>query len=482
MPDLRLLPMPARLPAAARVQRLPGGDTPDWSEWLARYGVLVGFLLITVVLSRSGVARPFFIAGCAGLGYLAWRRGVAAHLELVIILFTLAPLLRRMTDYHVGWDPSGVMLVGPLLALLVPCSELYSLLIEQGRARGVRLQPFLIYGGCIVYAWAISSLKGQVVPSSTAAVRLAAPLLYGIWLVARREPRAALTGATRAFSIILPLVGLYGIMQWLNPSEWDRYWMLMAPIDSIGLPLPKQVRVFGPLNSPASYAMFITCGLLLVMNARRGLLTLLIAAPACLGLLLSQFRTAWLGLIIGLVFFFVLPSTRRRSGLFVLFMVAAVTVTATATPFADVVTHRLETLQSSPTEDGSGSARLEQGDYLYAHLEDFVIGYGFIPQSSNGKLERNLSVVDGAIVISIIDMGLIVGALSLVALCWAGLAAIRQSWAVREPLFVAAGGIVAAQLIDTPLTSVTTGELGFLTWTFIAILISLGRKETRLIL
>ena len=459
------------------MRRLSGSHGAGRADWLLRYGLLVGFLLATVGLTGSGVARPFFIAGCAGLGYLAWRRGVAAHLELVIILFAAAPLLRRMTDYHVGWDPSGVMLVGPLLALLVPCSELYTLLVERGRARGVRLQPFLIYGGCIVYAWAISSLKGQVIPSSTAAVKLAAPLLYGIWLVARREPRAALAGAIRAFTIILPLVGVYGVLQWLNPSEWDRYWMLMAPMDSIGLPLPKQVRVFGPLNSPASYAMFITCGLLLVMNARRGLLTLLIAAPACLGLLLSQFRTAWIGLVIGLAFFLVLPGTRRRAGLFVLFLVAAITITATATPFADVVTKRLETLQSAPTQDGSASARLEQGDYLYAHLEDFVLGYGFIPQSSNGKLEQNLSVVDGAIVISIIDMGLIVGTLSLAALGWAGLAAIRQSWAVREPLVVAAGGIVAAQLIDAPLTSVTTGELGFLTWTFVAILISLGGKE-----
>ncbi len=475
MPDPRVLSAPARLPPAAP-RRSPTAATP-WAAWLAQYGLLAGFLLVTIGLSGSSIDRPVFIAGCTGLAYLAWRRGVAAHLELVIILFVAAPLLRRITDYHVGWDPSGVMLVGPLLALLVPCSELYTLLIERGRARGVRLQPLLIYGACIVWAWAISSLQGQVVPSSIAAVKLAAPLLYAIWLVARREPTAALAGATRAFTIILPVIGVYGVMQWLNPAEWDRYWMLMAPMDSIGLPLPKQVRVFGPLNSPASYAMFITCGLLLVMNARRGLLTLLIAAPACLGLLLSQFRTAWIGLIIGLMFFLVLPSTRRRSGLFVLFMVAAVTITATATPFADVVTKRLETLQSSPTEDGSGSARLEQGDYLYAHLEDFVVGYGFIPQSSNGKLEQNLSIVDGAIVISIIDMGLVVGTLSLVALAWASLAAMRQSWTVREPLFVAAGGIVAAQLIDMPLTSVTTGELGFLTWTFIAILTSLGRKQ-----
>ncbi len=472
MSDRPLRPLPSPAPprlAAAVAVRGPLG------VWALQYGMLVGFLALTFLLSGSAVARPFFIAGCAGLGWLAWRRGVAAHLELVIMLFAAAPFLRRVTDYHVGWDPSGVMLAGPLFALLVACAELYQLLSAGPAHRRAALKPFVLYGGCIAYAWMVSSVQGNIVPASTTMLRYAAPLLYGAWLACRGEPQAALAGATRAFTIILPIIGVYGLLQWLNPPEWDRFWMLMAPMDSIGLPLPKQVRVFGPLNSPASYAMFITCGLLLVMNARRGLLTLLLAAPACVGLLLSQFRTAWIGLAVGLLFFMMLPRTRRRSALFVVFLVAAVTVVATATPFADVVTKRLETLQSSPTEDGSGSARLEQGQYLLAHLDDFMLGYGLAPQSADYHIQQAFAA-DGAIVISIVEMGLVVGTISLLALGWAGITAISRSWLVREPLVVAAGGIVAAQLIDVPLTGVTTGELGFLTWTFIAILIGLGAR------
>lgn len=473
-------PTPTRLPLPTR--RGPSGVIArgPWAAWAWQYGLLVGFLGLTFLLSGSAVSRPFFIAGCVGLGWLAWRRGVAAHIELVIILFAAAPFLRRVTDYHVGWDASGIMLVGPLFALLVACAELFRLLTTGAASRRTALKPFLLYGGCIVYAWLLSSVQGNLFPASTTAIRCAAPLLYGVWLACRAEPQAALAGATRAFTIILPIIGVYGVMQWLNPPEWDRFWMLMAPMDSIGLPLPQQVRVFGPLNSPASYAMFITCGLLLVINARRGLLTLVLAAPACVGLLLSQFRTAWIGLAVGLVFFMVLPRTRRRSALFVVFLAAALTIVATATPFADVVTKRLETLQSSPTEDGSGSARLEQGQYLWDHLDEFILGYGLAPQSADYRIQQAFAA-DGAVIISFVEMGLVVGTISLLALGWAGLVAISRSWLVREPLVVAAGGIVAAQLIDVPLTGVTTGELGFLTWTFIAILISVdshpeGRK------
>ena len=436
-------------------------------------------MLATIVLSGSALARPFFIAGCAGFGYLAWRRGVGAHVELMIVLFVAAPFLRRVTDYHVGYDQSGVMLVGPLLALLVPCAELYRLFAAPGRRPAAAL-PMLLYGGCLGYAWALSTLQGGLFASTTTAVKFIVPLLYGLWLAMRGEPRAALAGATRAFGVILPVIGVYGVLQWLNPQEWDRYWMLMGPMDSIGLPLPRQVRVFGPLNSPASYAMFITCGLLLVMNARRGMLTLLIATPALVGLLLSQFRTAWIGLVIGIAFFMLLPATRRRSTLFVVFLLAAVVIVSTATPFGEVVVNRLSTLQGAPTQDGSGSARLEQGQYLFAHLDDFLLGYGLAPQSGDYRIQQAFAA-DGAIIISFVDMGLIVGTISLLMLSWASIAAIKRSRAVQEPLIVAAGAIVAGQLIDTPLTGVTTGEIGFLTWTFIGILLSLDKEKTLIV-
>ncbi len=476
MSDQQLWPTRPLPELAARRYAAPVRPGSRWMAWLSQYGLLAGFMLVTAVLSGSSLARPFFIAGCAGLGYVAWRRGVGAHLELMIVLFVAAPLLRRVTDYHVGYDPSGIMLVGPLLALLVPCAELYRLFAAP-RPRPTVALPILLYGVCIVYAWALSSLQGGLFASTATAIKFIAPLLYGLWLVMRGEPREALAGATRAFSVILPLIGVYGVLQWLNPQEWDRYWMLMGPMDSIGLPLPRQVRVFGPLNSPASYAMFITCGLLLVMNARRGVLTLLVSTPALIGLLLSQFRTAWIGLVIGLTFFMFLPATRRRSTLFVVFMLVAVVITVTATPFGEVVVNRLSTLQGAPTQDGSGSARLEQGQYLFAHLSDFLLGYGLAPQSGDYRIQQAFAA-DGAIIISIVDMGLIVGIISLLMLCWAGIAAIKRSRPVREPLIVAAGAIVAGQLIDIPLTGVTTGEIGFLTWTFIAVLLSLDREKT----
>ncbi len=91
-----------------------------------RYGPLLLLLAVTAGLGLAGqaAARPVFIAGCVLVSWDLLRAGASAHLAGCLTLFCLAPFLRRVVDLHAGYEVSGLMISGPLLAVLVPaCSR-----------------------------------------------------------------------------------------------------------------------------------------------------------------------------------------------------------------------------------------------------------------------------------------------------------------------------------------------------------------------
>ena len=54
----------------------------------------------------------------------------------------------------------------------------------------------------------------------------ASVLLYGCWLMAKAEdPQQVMRQGARAFVVVMPIVGVYGVMQYYDPSPADSYWM-----------------------------------------------------------------------------------------------------------------------------------------------------------------------------------------------------------------------------------------------------------------
>src|SRR5262249_31715796 len=146
------------------------------------------------------------------------------------------------------------------------------------------------------YATSLSSFQGDWMNAASGALKWSVPLLYAAALIGSADPDDLVRAAASAFLVILPITGLYGIFQYIDPPEWDRYWMNFTTITSAGQPIPYGIRTFSPMNGPASFATFPAAGLLLVLFARSGWLAVLLASPAAFALLLSLFRTAWLSL------------------------------------------------------------------------------------------------------------------------------------------------------------------------------------------
>ena len=219
-------------------------------EWLLPTVAPAIVLLIIALVAGPALGAPFrplFVLGCAAAGWYAWRSDPGSHLQAALFLFAFSPLARRVVDLSAGYDPAGLMLVGPLLAILVPAPSLWGLLESRTNADS-RIAPNFVVAGCVAYAAALSLFQGNLFDAASGVLKWMAPLLYAASLAQSCDRDRMVQAATSAFLVILPVTGIIGVLQYIDPPAWDRYWMQFAPILSVGQPLPFEVRVFGTMK------------------------------------------------------------------------------------------------------------------------------------------------------------------------------------------------------------------------------------------
>ena len=100
--------------------------------------------------------------------------------------------------------------------------------------------------------------------------------------------------------------------------------MIYSQMKSIGSPEPQQVRVFSTMNSPVSFAMFATCGLLL-FGFCRAWLAARPARHAALHRAAAHRRAhpAWIAGAIGLFYCLFFSVTRSRAVLLTVTLLGA---------------------------------------------------------------------------------------------------------------------------------------------------------------
>jgi hypothetical protein len=417
-------------------------------------------LAVTIGPRMGSLFRPLFVVGCGAAGWYAWRAGPAAHVQAVLYLFAFTPLARRIVDLSVGYDQTGIMLVGPLFAILAPLPQLRFYLAERPLRAG--MMPILIVAASVGYAALLSMFQGDWFNAASGALKWMAPLIYAAALLREGDREKMVQAMASAFLIILPITGLIGVIQYINPPEWDRYWMQFAPITSVGYPRPYEVRVFSTMNGPASFATFTAAGLLMVCFLRSRWYLLLPALPAALALLLSLYRTAWLSLALGVLFCSLFAATRWRAMVILVGAVVAVGIAMSLPPFADVIGERLASLYQG-TADGSAQERLEQYLSLWAQPDSSLFGIGFTVSDAGSA---GAFAVDGMIIACWLSMGIVVGLLCLSGLVGATVRMIAAAWDDHRPESVLIGAMGCGAAVQIPLANVTSGELGFLFWTF----------------
>ena len=77
------------------------------------------------------------------------------------------------------------------------------------------------------------------------AFKWSTPILYGYWVTLQVAKGHDMVRALAIiFGLISPVMGIYALLQYLDPPDWDRLWMIRSKMDSIGEPYPYKVRVF----------------------------------------------------------------------------------------------------------------------------------------------------------------------------------------------------------------------------------------------
>ncbi len=438
---------------------------------LRTYVLTGGFLVATIFLGFVGVAasRQLYMIGCIFLGYIAWRDSPGRHFEIAIVLFSFTPFVRRVIDASCGYDMLGTIISGPLLTLLVPCVDLRLFIQRPGVWRNSG--PFILFILCMVYASFISVFQGDFQPLMIQLIKWGTPVLYGLWMldVARYPRNNIIEHASRAFLIVTPIMGIYGVEQYLNPAPWDRFWMIYSDMGSIGTPEPFGVRVFSTMNSPATFATFATAGLIIFSFTRRGYQAAFIGITIALSLLLSQYRTAWIAMSIGVVYSWLYPKTRGRASVIaVVAVIVAILAVTSGGPIGDVISQRFDTLGQG-AEDGSAKERMSEYHDFYLMTDDYIFGQGF--SRLIGDIP-GLVALDGTIISCYLVMGIFVGTLCISALIWAAYSAVSKIALNDSPMRVATGAVVIGMILTMPLAGITAGESGFLFWSFVAIAIS----------
>ncbi|MFW6772739.1 hypothetical protein ACOACO_00515 [Nocardioides sp. CPCC 205120] len=205
----------------------------------ASMGVLVAIeprLAVAVVLLMAGLlvqARTAVILLLVSVVSLGLVRRVTSggRTETDPLLLLPVALLGLALMWSLGSDrAAATRKTSPVLGLALGALVVLPLVSWALSERSIdALYVAVVYSTCFL---AMGTAASGILPNASDAVSRGAP-----W-------------ATLALAS-------YGLIQFQFLPSWDRAWMIASDLNSIGAPLPGQVRVFGSLESPGPYALVL---------------------------------------------------------------------------------------------------------------------------------------------------------------------------------------------------------------------------------
>jgi hypothetical protein len=237
---------------------------------------MAALLLAVVALSALGagtVARPLFMLSALAIAVLAKRRSPWLYLHATLWVWLTAAFVRRMIEWHGGFNATDIVLVTPHLTALLIVPDI---LTSRGLLRRPGIGIALLLTGCLLYGLFVSFVRGDVLAGAFSATDWLVPLLYLYFFLCHAgdidaaEPHVA-TFLTAGLLFVVP----YALYQYFLMPAWDAAWMVNSGMGSLGRPLPMGSRVFGPMNGPLPLAIWGGTCIVLLAHFRNRLLLVL---------------------------------------------------------------------------------------------------------------------------------------------------------------------------------------------------------------
>ncbi len=227
----------------------PHRTDSDQRRWL-----LVSALcsLLAVIAATALPPRTALIASLTACLCLAVV-GTDSALTVAFALIPIIAFLRRVTSGPLAYTENDVLATVPAVVVAV------FLLRERSAREPLTRRPRSLVALC----WWLG-LVGLLAVSRAGATGLYGllvqlpPVLVALFVVRRSGHRFA-TLSRRSLVVLGPVVGAYGLLQYVSPAEWDLQWLrtLGPRVISTGVAVPGRFRIFGTMEGPGPYAMYL---------------------------------------------------------------------------------------------------------------------------------------------------------------------------------------------------------------------------------
>lgn len=422
--------------------------------------------IVAVLLAGLGgrLANVVFVSVSVLTGSILYVRSPAGYVSFTLWLWFLGPFVRRVLDMHHGWSPaSPVLIAAPAVALF----SFFTILRRMSELRGILYAPYLFVLAAFAYGYAVGIINAGVVPATYGLVTWLAPAFFGLHVALSWRRYPELSGAVRrTFVWALPILAAYGVYQFVQLPRWDAAWMVNSEMQSIGVPRPFLVRVFGTLNTPGPYAAFLAAGSLMLLPTK-GRLRFVGIGLAMVSLLVARTRAVWIAFIIGLaVQQLGQPLRRVPKYAFTLIAVALLAVpVATLPQFSAIIAPRLMSL-TNLSKDNSFIKRYNFSQQAASSIVEAAEGNGLGMTGGAIKLRgmRGVRSLDNGFLEVFFIYGWPGGALFFLGIAGLMLQTVRFRETRSDPFANSVRATSVALVSILPIGDVFTGPTGTLLW------------------
>ncbi|MFN6218111.1 MAG: O-antigen ligase family protein [Aphanizomenon sp.] len=366
-------------------------------SWIIILGFV--FLITACYFTSTASLHLVFPATSFLVGLFLYLRHPIHYIGFTWWIWFLTPLITRLVDYRVGWDPTRQMLIAPYLVVFLTIFTFLKHLPSSLRQGGL---PFLLSVIGVSYGCLIGLIYNQPLPVVRSFLDWLSPIIFAFHLFSNwRDYPTYRQHLQRTFIWCVIILGSYGVYQFVVAPEWDRYWLIQSKMfTSAGDPIPFGMRIWSTLHSSGPFGTVMQTGLLLLFTTT-GPLIFPASAVGYLSFLLSQVRTSWGGWLLGIIIIFgsVKPQIQMRLITIILVMTICVIPLVTIEPLSKVITTRLESL-SNIEKDPSFRDRSATYDRSLNLALSNVIGNGF---GNTWKVNEKT----GQIEVVVIDSGIL---------------------------------------------------------------------------
>lgn len=416
---------------------------------------LVTFSTLCVVVGFGKILNFAFPAGTVAVGLLLYIRYPILYNGFTWWIWLLAAFVRRLADYRGGGftDPSPILLT-PYLVTFISTIALWKNLTKTHRHGGL---PFILTFISLLYGLLVGFIYQPPLKVVIDFLDWFSPVLLGFYLFVNWQNYPSYRkNIQRVFLWAVLIMGIYGIIQYLLFPEWERFWLINAPISSTGKPEPMGCDVWSTLNSAEPFAAFMAAALLLLLNYE-GVLRFPAFIAGYLSFLLSMVRSAWAGWFVGMLLLlnFLKPKLQLRLVLTILVMTMLVVPLLTLEPFSGVILDRIETF-SNFEDDSSAKARQKTYQENFGLVLTSFLGQGL------GGLKYDSNVL--AMLLNLGWLGTLFYLLGLLILIFSFF---RGNESQFDPFLAAARAIILSVLVRIPLNSALLEISGIVLWSFL---------------